>query len=732
MRAVIIACAVLVSLVPLWPVYGSPAAVVAVLGGAILGGLIAWISAKRQWSVLRTGIVTVIAFVLFGVPLAVPTAVLWGVVPTVPGVLSLLSGVVLSWKQLVTIMPPVGNYEALLVPAYLLSLLGVLLAVSLSLRIPRRSGWSSSAALVPVVTLGTSIWLGTGRGFATIVVSAAVFILIALWFASSKRGFARSGLRSIGIVTVATLISSAVLLVVPITDRSIWRNNIEQPFVLQDGTSPLSEYRAYVTGEYASIELLTVSGLSAGDRVSLATLDNYTGVNYSVGGTAADFTRLPGSVTPEGADGDLVRADFQIEGLSGPWLPLPGALGALTFSGANAQALTDHFYYSRPAATGALTLPFEEGDSYQARALSAPVVAVSQLSELSPGDATLNAPAVIPDGLDAFIALSAQGQTTPGGRLQAALDALTTEGYVSHGAADEAPSASGHGANRLAALFASTPMVGDAEQYASAAALIATQTGFPARVVMGFVIPEGTSSGSAVTLTGAEMTAWIEISTSAGWVAVNPNPEVRPIPEQQPDDPTEVAFPQTAVEPPAQEEPQLSDNTVPEAAEEEQPTPADPVLQAVLAIVSGVAWFLLVLGVLVSPFLGIIVAKRRRRSQRHSAEDSRSQLEGAWSELRDVFTDHGVESPPSATRNEVAAASGLHAASMVAVLGDKAQYSADAVSELDVQRAWADVASVELELGATLSRWERIQALISVKSFGWSWARLTRWRRPRR
>lgn len=731
MRAVIIACAVLVSLVPLWPVYDTPAALVAVLGGAILGGLIAWMSSRRTWSVLRTGIVTVLACVVFGVPLAVPTAALWGIVPTIPGLLSLLSGAVLSWKQLVTIMPPVGNYEALLVPAYLLSLFGVLLAVSLSLRIPRQSGWSSSAALVPVVTLGTSIWLGTGRGFATIVVSAAVFILIALWFASAKRGLARSGLRSIGIVAVATIVSSSVLLVVPVTDRSVWRNSIEQPFVLQDGTSPLSEYRAFVTGEYATTQLLTVSGLSAGDRVSLATLDNYTGVTYSVGGTAADFTRLPGSVVPEGSDGDMVRAEFQIEGLAGPWLPLPGALGALTFTGSNSQSLTDHFYYSRPAATGALTVPFETGDSYQARALSVPLVAVSQLSDLSPGDATVNAPAVIPDGLDAFVALSAQGQTTPGGRLQAALAALAAEGYVSHGAADEVPSASGHAANRIAALFASTPMVGDAEQYASAAALIATQTGFPARVVMGFVLPEGTSPETAVTLTGAEMTAWIEISTTSGWVAVNPNPESRPIPEQQPDDPTEVAFPQTAVEPPAQEEPQLTDNTVPEAAEEEQPTPADPVLQAVLAIVTGAAWVVLVLGLLVSPLLGIIAVKRRRRSQRHRAEDSRAQVEGAWSELRDVLTDHGVVSPPSATRNEVAGASGSQAASMVALLGDKAQYSADPVSEADVQRAWADVASVELELGATLSRWERIRVLISVKSFGWSWARLTRWRRPR-
>jgi uncharacterized protein (UPF0548 family) len=69
---------------------------------------------------------------------------------------------------------------------------------------------------------------------------------------------------------------------------------------------------------------------------------------------------------------------------------------------------------------------------------------------------------------------------------------------------------------------------------------------------------------------------------------------------------------------------------------------------------------------------------------------------------------------------------------MVAIVSDKAQYSPDPVSALDVERAWADVVSVELELGAGKTRWQRIQAVISLKSFGWSWARFTNWRQSRR
>jgi hypothetical protein len=275
-------------------------------------------------------------------------------------------------------------------------------------------------------------------------------------------------------------------------------------------------------------------------------------------------------------------------------------------------------------------------------------------------------------------------------------------------------------------------MVGDAEQYAAAASLIATQIGFPSRVVMGFIVPEGTDAGASVTFTGSEMTAWIEISTADGWVAVNPNPAERPIPEEQPQDPTEVAFPQTAVEPPAQDEPQLNDNSAPESADEEQPTAVDPVLQAILAVVNVVGWTLLWLGVLASPFLGVIVAKRRRRKRRHSAADPRDRVEGAWSEVRDAVLDHGTAATSSVTRQELAEMTALPAATTVAVLADTAQYSQDNITEAEVTRAWSEADGVVRELDANVTRWQRMKAMISVKSFGLSWARFTTWLPKRR
>jgi hypothetical protein len=74
----------------------------------------------------------------------------------------------------------------------------------------------------------------------------------------------------------------------------------------------------------------------------------------------------------------------------------------------------------------------------------------------------------------------------------------------------------------------------------------------------------------------------------------------------------------------------------------------------------------------------------------------------------------------------------LPAATVVAVLADTAQYSADVLSESEVSRAWAEADGVVKALGADLTRWQKIRSKISVKSFGLSWARFTAWLPKRR
>ena len=80
-----------------------------------------------------------------------------GMLPTGPGFLQLVQATWLSWKQLVTISVPVGGYQALLVPPYILVLLAVVVTVSIALR----SRVPEFAALPPVLLLVAGILLGS-------------------------------------------------------------------------------------------------------------------------------------------------------------------------------------------------------------------------------------------------------------------------------------------------------------------------------------------------------------------------------------------------------------------------------------------------------------------------------------------------------------------------------------------------------------------------------------------
>src|SRR5690606_25704383 len=91
-----------------------------------------------------------------------------------------------------------------------------------------------------------------------------------------------------------------------------------------------------------------------------------------------------------------------------------------------------------------------------------------------------------PEAVVSRLAEYTRGAEGAGARLVAALDGLARDGYISHGVgAEEPPSRSGHSAERVARLFTDARMIGDAEQYAVAAAIMARQLGFPARVVIG-------------------------------------------------------------------------------------------------------------------------------------------------------------------------------------------------------------------------------------------------------
>lgn len=142
-----------------WPIHRHPGllwvAVVAIVAGSAIAAASAW----RRWSAPVTLGLTAVVFLATGVPLAVPDAAVFGVLPSSEGLLDLVAGLVLGWKQLLTIALPVGAYEALLVPVFATLLVGTVLSLTIALRARARE----AAVLVPLAVFVLGIAFGPER-----------------------------------------------------------------------------------------------------------------------------------------------------------------------------------------------------------------------------------------------------------------------------------------------------------------------------------------------------------------------------------------------------------------------------------------------------------------------------------------------------------------------------------------------------------------------------------------
>ena len=91
-------------------VFGSWVGLTAAGAGVGVGLLIAAASTRWSWDTLSTFAVLLVAYFLVGGPVALPSTVRWGVVPTTDTLLTLVRGAVSSWKDLLTLTPPASSY----------------------------------------------------------------------------------------------------------------------------------------------------------------------------------------------------------------------------------------------------------------------------------------------------------------------------------------------------------------------------------------------------------------------------------------------------------------------------------------------------------------------------------------------------------------------------------------------------------------------------------------------
>ncbi|MGW4927719.1 DUF3488 and transglutaminase-like domain-containing protein [Agromyces sp. NPDC004153] len=731
----LVAAMLVAAMIPWWPIYESPAFVVAATVAIVAGSGIGLAGARFHWPAWAVVVAVFGAYVTLGVPAAVPESAIAGVIVTPHGLVELLAGAALSWKQLVTIAVPVGSYQALLVPAFLLALVASTTAVTIALRSRR----PAAAVIPPALLLIAGIALGVVHetlavetGLAFLVTSIAWLVRVAI---ARRRAIttgrpveaaladARRVLGASALVAVALVGATAAAVALPTPPRSVVRAELQPPFEPREHESPLAGFRNAFDPDTTDDEMLEVTGLPPNALLRVATLDTYDGIVYNVGGTdgtseSGRFTRVPYRLDQGDVDGASTRLEVLVLGYDDVWVPGIGQLERITFGGDRAAVLADGFFYNDVTGTGAVQTGLTAGDRYTTESIT-PLPSGS-LEALRPGTSVLPASPAMPEEFGPLLDEWAPASEAPGVRLRGMIAGLQEVGYVSHGTEGEEWSRSGHSLDRIIELAEDDPMLGDGEQYAVAAALMAREIGFPARVVVGYMSdPDepAADSGEAVVFHRDDLQAWIEVQDADGaWVTVDPNPETKDIPERDPDQPTVVSRPQSALPPPAERTPVDDLDPDPDLTLDQPDQGIEPWVEALLAVLAVTGFVLLGLAVLVSPFLAIIVAKVRRRRLRRRAPTPVERIEGGWQEFADTAVDFGYPIRQNATRAEQAATVGGLGPLVLASVVDRAVYAPDGPADGDDERVWDTVDELQERLGAPRTRRDRLRAAISLNS----------------
>ncbi|GEL99615.1 transglutaminase-like domain-containing protein [Cellulomonas terrae] len=716
-------------LTPLLEVYGGRTALPALAGGLLLGTTLAVVGSARRWSAITVVAAVVVAFVLAGGALAAPSTTVAGVVPTPSTVLDLARGAASTWKQVLTLQPPVGSDGTLLVAAYLLALVGSSLAVSVALR-ARTGAVAAAAAIVPVAVLVATIVLGTRRPIVAPLVTGVVLVVVLLPWAAWRAGL----LRARRVVATGALVAVAVgagivgaPVVVGATDRLVVRDEMVPPFDPRDYPSPLSAFREFVKED---APLFTVSGLPENARVRLATMDRYDGVVWNVAGdgsaqASGEFRRV-GSEIDTTVRGDRARVEFTVDQLTGVWLPTVGQATAFDVADPDAASA---LRYNDATGGAVLTGGVHRGLEYGIDVVVPRVPAVTEVGTAPASDIAQPPLAGVPDAAVVTAADVARDAGSPV-QISATLESwLAEEGYFSHGVqVSGTESLSGHGADRITSLLAGDLMVGDGEQYAAAMALMVREMGLPARVVLGFV-PEPGAGDGPVEVTGKDVQAWVEVAFQGyGWVPFDPTPPPEQTPQEEDQEKPSEPNPQV-VQPP----PPPPGAVTPPDEDTEQPQTNDPdeaedgsALFWRIARAAGIAAVPLL--VLASPLLVVIALKALRRRRRRRSPDPVARVAGGWDEVLDTARDLRRPAGALATRNESARAlaasfadvpGGALVATRVGALArsaDHAVFSATEPSGAHATAYWADVEQTVDAMNRSVGWRRRVRARVSTAS----------------
>lgn len=459
-----------------WPIYQSWYMFITVGGAVLIAGGVVLLGRVRNWSWPLIVLAAAVAYIVLGVPLAVPR----GFVSRADFMTSyhdLLIATVADWKKLVTVQTPVGHYQTLLVPLLVTVLVSTTVALALVAARARSYGW-----LVPVMLIPTAFAIAFGTtsngssvelwGFRVAALRHTIVGVVALALAGGflvwrgqnartvalREAAAASGIRrsggslqnnvhrfagaiAVALVGLAVAVPVASSALVP-GERQVLRSSVDPTAQLRQYVSPLTTYRNAFTAspkDLYNTALLNYRGDATEiGRLRIATLSFYNGQQYTVLPSDSDrssaFERIPQLTSATNAAG-AARLTVTIDTGYGKavqpdvWMPTADDLQAVAFHGPDVNELTDGFYYNRELQAGAELRELAARDSYTL--LAKPQRQAASLATLTSTPGAVPEESVIPESLTEWV--QSQGLGRDGSSLAELIDRLRQRGYLSHG-----------------------------------------------------------------------------------------------------------------------------------------------------------------------------------------------------------------------------------------------------------------------------------------------------------
>ncbi|MBM6544930.1 hypothetical protein JNO54_02080 [Janibacter sp. YIM B02568] len=714
--------------------------VLAAVGGAVLGLLVAHIVVSHRWSVLATFVGLVVVYFLFGGPLAVREDLIGGVIPSGQTLSDLLGAAIVGWKKWLTMMPPVDARGPLVALPFLIGLVSS--AVVYSVARSTRRLW-----LLAVVVLGllaASIVLGTLAPAGTLLQGALLGLVLLAWLVVRDRR-SRTKLQN-GAGTRARLVTGAALVLVaalaatllgpllPGRDaaeaRTVVRSQLEPPFDIAEYPSPLAGFRKYTEPNLADLydkPLLEVEGLDAGHTLRIATLDRYDGSAWGAGNRAEEGSLDPGTafqqvgtrIAAEGP-GEERRVTVTVPdgGWSDVWLPTAGVLRGVEFAGPRARELSRQMWLNVDSRTAIVPAQLRPGDRYTMTALVTPPPATELPEQLDVDSGSLIEGY---DGgyLDARVDAWTGDATSGWQQVRNIAAYMSREGAYTDGGEKnsyEKVYLAGHSTGRIARFVGSTQLAGNDEQFAATLALAANRLGIPTRVVMGAIVPEDG------VVKGKDVHAWVEVRSTDGWTPVLPSafvPDRNKKPQQQQIQTEEQRVgaqvpPPAGVNPPSVlQGPEQAQNDT-DLRKKQTRNPLDPA--------SWPAWVRYLVFFVVLPALLLLATyatirglKRRRRRRRATTGPTAARAAHIWQDLVADARSLGAPVTKGSTNLEQASALGVPAAVALAARGNAFVFGPGEPPEDAVEAYRVEAEAVRKEMRGQASRWRRLRSDVDVR-----------------